>query len=111
MAEYGEWVRKGATLSDVTAKAEYGVDRRFIVEGINAGKIEYREGAVWGNPYIKVLRSQLEKYIEEKLGVDYLSRAKNRAELRKINKELSEIKKKQSALLLRKRELEGGLGK
>lgn len=60
MAEYGEWNRKGATLSDVTAKKEYGVSREFIVKGIRAGKLEYREGAVWGNPYLRVLRSQLE---------------------------------------------------
>src|SRR5450759_4514092 len=51
MAEYGEWNRKGATLSDVTAKKEYGVDRDFIVKGIRAGKLEFREGAIWGNPY------------------------------------------------------------
>ena len=34
MAEYGEWNRKGAILSDVTAQKEYGVTRDFIVEGI-----------------------------------------------------------------------------
>ena len=61
MAEYGEWNRKGATLSDVTAKREYGVDRDFIVEGIRAGKLEYREGSIWGNPYLRILRSQLVK--------------------------------------------------
>ena len=33
MAEYGEWIRKGATLSDVTAKKGYGVSRSFIIEG------------------------------------------------------------------------------
>ena len=37
MAEYGEWNREGATLSDKTAKREYGVDRDFIVKGIRAG--------------------------------------------------------------------------
>lgn len=31
MANYGEWNRKGATLSDVTAKTEYGVSQTFIV--------------------------------------------------------------------------------
>jgi hypothetical protein len=31
MAEHGEWNPKGATLSDVTAKKEYGIDREFIV--------------------------------------------------------------------------------
>jgi len=39
MAEYGEWNRKGATLSDVTAQKEYGVSRDFIVEGIKVGKL------------------------------------------------------------------------
>ena len=62
MAEYGEWNRKGATLSDVTAEAEYGVSRDFIVKGIEAAKLEYRPGAIWGNPYLRILRSQLEKY-------------------------------------------------
>lgn len=34
-----------ATLSEVTAQKEYGVSRDFIVNGIRAGKLEYREGA------------------------------------------------------------------
>ena len=38
MAEYGEWNRKGATLSGVMAQTEYGVNRDFIVKGIRAGK-------------------------------------------------------------------------
>ena len=46
MADYGEWNRKGAVLSDVTAEKEYGVTREFVVAGINAGKLEYREGSV-----------------------------------------------------------------
>ena len=68
MAEYGEWNRKGATLSDVTAHKEYGVSRDFIVKGIRAGNLEYREGSIWGNPYLRILRSQLERYIAEQLG-------------------------------------------
>ena len=55
MAEFGEWSRKGAALSEVTAEKEYGVTRNFIVKGIQAGKLEYRDGAVWGNPYLRVL--------------------------------------------------------
>ena len=61
MAEYGEWIRKGAVLSDVTAKKEYRVSRDFIIEGIKSGKLEYREGSVWGNPYFRLLRKQLEE--------------------------------------------------
>jgi hypothetical protein len=50
MAEDGEWTRKGATLSEVTAQTEYGITRDFIISGIRAGKLEFREGAVWGQP-------------------------------------------------------------
>ncbi len=46
---------RGATLSDVTARKEYGVDSDFIIRGINAGKLEYREGAIHGNPYMRGL--------------------------------------------------------
>jgi hypothetical protein len=106
MAEYGEWNRKGATLSDVTAQKEFGVSRDFIVKGIRAGKLEYREGVVWGNPYIKVLRRQLEFYIAEQHGADRLSREKNRTELRGVKKEMAVLKKRLGELETRKAELE-----
>jgi hypothetical protein len=106
MAEYGEWNRKGASLSDATAKKEFGVDQAFIVKGIRAGKLEYREGAIWGNPYIKVLRSQLERYIAEELGADRLRKNKNQTELRAIKKEIAVLKKRLDALQARKTELD-----
>ena len=111
MAEHGEWNCKGATLSDVTAKKEYGVDRDFIVKGIRAGKLEYREGAVWGNPYLRLLRSQLERYIAEELGADRLSSGKNRTELRKIQKEMTTLKKRLEELEAQKIELEHQMGR
>lgn len=106
MAEYGEWNRKGATLSDVTAQKEYGVGRDFIVKGIRAGKLEYRDGAIWGNPYLRVLRSQLERYIVEKLGAERLSSGKNQAELGKIKKEMADLKSRLDELQVRRTELE-----
>ena len=111
MAEYGEWNRKGATLSDVTAKKEYGVGPDFIVKGIRAGKLEYREGAIWGNPYLRVLRSQLEQYIAEELGADYLSSGKNQTELRKIKKETADLKKRLEELQARRTEIERAMRK
>ena len=111
MAEYGEWNRKGATLSDVTAKDEYGVSRDFIITGIEAGKLEYREGSIWGNPYLRILRSQLEKYIAEQHGFEYLMKVKNQAELRKIKKEIGELNKRLDALQRTKAALEAALKK
>ena len=57
MAEYGEWNRKSVTLSDVTAKAEYGVDLDFVIKGIQTGKLEYRHGSVWGNIILEFKKS------------------------------------------------------
>lgn len=106
MAEHGEWNRKGASLSDATAKKEYGVDRNFIVKGIRAGKLEYRQGVIWGNPYLKLLRSQLEHYIAGELGPDRLSTGKNQTELRKIKREMTALKKRLKELEAQRSKLE-----
>jgi len=106
MAEFGEWTKKGATLSDTTAHKEYGVNRDFIVNGIKSGKLEYREGVIWGNPYLRLLKSQLERYIAEELGSDYLVCRKTKTELCNINKEIAATKKKLAVLLKQKSEIE-----
>ncbi len=106
MAEHGEWNQKGATLSDVTAKKEYGVDRDFIVKGIHAGKLEYREGSVWGTPYLRLLRSQLESYIAQEIGGDRLFSVKRGTELRKIKREIISTRKRLKELEARRIELE-----
>ena len=106
MAEYYEWNRKGAALSDVTAQKEYGVTRDFIVKGIQAGKLEFRDGAVWGNPYLRVLRSQLELYIVAQLGSEYLVSKQSQTELRAVSKEIAYLRKKLAALEARKTALE-----
>jgi hypothetical protein len=98
MSEHGEWNRKGATLSDVTAEKEYGVTGDFILKGVRAGKLECREGAVWGNPFLKILRSQLEPYIAEELGSEYVASKKSLTELRAVNKEIADLRKRLIAL-------------
>ncbi len=106
MAEHGEWVRKGAVLSDVTAEKEYKISRDFVFQGINAGKLEFREGSVWGNPFFRILRSQLEAYIVEEFGQEYLAEVKGKTELRTVKKEITALKKKLKELEGRKAELE-----
>lgn len=110
MADHGEWTRKGATLSDVTAKAEYGVTEEFILQGIRDGRLEYRDGAIWGNPYLRLLRSQLEAYIAAELGEDYLQRSTHETELRQVKREIAKLNKKLKALQDRKKALEAALG-
>lgn len=105
MAEYGEWNRKGASLSDKTARKEYKVDQEFIIKGVEAGKLEFRYSSVWGSPFIRILRRQLEEYITSELGPEYLAKARGKIELQKIKKEMAEIEQELSALQTRKSEL------
>ena len=111
MAEHGEWSRKGATLSDVTAAKEYGVSRAFIVKGIRAGTLEYREGSTWGNPYLRILRRQLEQYLADELGGGRLAKEKSQTELRAIKKNIADLKKRLTQLETRRMQLEKALMK
>ena len=97
---------QGRSPQRADAEKEYGVTRDFIVKGIQSGKLEYREGAVWGNPYLRVLRSQLELYIAAQLGSEHLLSRKLQTELRAVNKEIAEHRKKLAALEARKAEIE-----
>lgn len=64
-----------------------------------------------GNPYLRVLRSQLEQYIAERQGSTHLKSTKMQTELRKIKKEIADLKKQLTALESRKAEIEQVLGK
>jgi hypothetical protein len=46
--EFGaeEWGRKGATLSDKTARSEYGLTQEEIYAAIDAGKLQHRSAAM-----------------------------------------------------------------
>ena len=89
-------------MSEGTAQNEYGVSREFILRGIRSGHLEVREGSGWGNPYFKILRSQIEAYIASELGTEYLSVKKCQSELRAINKKITELKRTLAALEARK---------
>ena len=60
---------------------------------------------------MRVLRSQLERYIAAQLGSSQLASTKSKTELRKVKKEIADLKKKLTALQIRKTELEQALGK
>jgi hypothetical protein len=55
-----EWGRKGATLSDKTARQEYRLTQDEIFAAIDAGKLQYRPAAMHGNPWLRLLRREVE---------------------------------------------------
>lgn len=92
-------------MSDKTASTEYGLTRNDIINAINEGKLQFREGSVYGNPFFRLLRSEVEKLVEEKIGKKFLLVVKSKTELKNINKELKELKFKVEKLEKQKDEL------
>lgn len=60
---------------------------------------------MFGNPYYKLIRSEVETLIDEKYGINYLKEKKIRKELAQTKKELKKLKTQVSFLELKKTEL------
>ena len=103
--EISAWAEKGATLSDKTAQKEFGLTRQEIVEAIRGGKLQYRENNIYGNPFLRLIRSEVEALVTEKYGKDYLKQKKIKTELAAINRTLRSLKIQTTSLEKRKAEL------
>ena len=105
-----QWQRKGATLSDRTARREYGLTQDEIVEGIQTGQLQYRQNSTHGNPFLRLLRQEIELLVRRKHGGDYLQGQQARTELAGIDRDLKKLKKQIAALEARKSTLLADLG-
>lgn len=99
------WFEKGATLSDKSVRKEFGLTQDEIIEGVENGKLHYRINSVFGNPYLKLIRSEVETFIAEKYGSNYLEEKKIKKELAQTKKELKKLRNQVTSLELRKAEL------
>ncbi len=97
-ANSAKWIEKGATLSDKSAKKEFGISQEEIQKAINEGILQYRINYVYESPYFRLLRSEVEAFVIEKYGKDYLEKNKIKNELAQINKELKRLKTRASYL-------------
>ncbi len=99
MELYGEeWARKGATLSDKTARAEFGLTQDEIIAAIRAGKLQYRPAAMHGNPWLRLLRREVEDLVSTRRGDRYLREWQARTELKRVNRELKQLRVQLAAL-------------
>ena len=106
-----EWQRKGATLSDKTARKQFGLTQDEIVQAIRSGSLQYRNGSMHGNPWLRLLRREVEALVKKKHGDDYLKGQQAKTELARINRELKRLKTQIALLEERKSELNASLGK
>jgi hypothetical protein len=112
MADFDDsvWQRKGATLSDKTARKEYGLSQDEIVRAIRCGRLQCRENAIHGNPFLRLLRHEVEALVEKKHGQRFLQGMQAKKELAAVNRELKKLKKQIGALEDRKSQLLADLG-
>ena len=100
-----EWGRKGATLSDKSAREEFGLTQEEIIQAIRTGEMQYREASMHGIPWLRLLRREVEDLVKKNYGVDYLVGRLARKELKHINSELRRLKIQVAELEERKAKL------
>ena len=103
------WAEKGATLSDKSARKEFGLTEEEIMEAIREGKLQYRENSLYGNPFFRLVRSEVEALVRKKYGTSHLEKKKIQTELVQVNKDLRMLKTKMGRLEKRKAELMASL--
>jgi hypothetical protein len=104
------WTFKGATLSDKSARKEFGLTQQEIYAAMRAGKLQFRESNMHGNPWFRLLRHEVEALVKEESGQGGLRRKKLEKELSDINKETRKLKARLKALERRRVELMKELG-
>jgi hypothetical protein len=105
-----EWGRKGATLSDKTASSEYGLTRDEIIAAIRAGKLQYRQNSTHGNPWVRLLRREVEELARTLGGESHFKEQQARTELAHVNREMKKLRTQLNGLEKRRAVLLADLG-
>ena len=106
-----EWQRKGATLSDKTAREEFGLTQDEIYDAIDAGTLHYRQAAMHGNPWLRLLRREVEALARTSHGDRYVNERQDKAELARVDREIRRLRAELAALGERRSKLSSDLGK
>ena len=99
------WSQKGATLSDKSARQEFGLTQQEIFAAMRAGKLQFRESSMDGNPWYRLLRHEAESLVRDKSGQDDLHKKKSQQELADLNTEARKITTRLKVIERRRAEL------
>ena len=100
-----QWHRKGATLSDKTARKEFGLTQDEIVEAIRAGKLQSRVSSIHGNPWFRLLRGEVEELVRANRGWGFLEERQAKVELAHVDSEVRRLRKELTKLEERRADL------
>lgn len=93
-----EWGRKGATLSDKTARREFGLTQDEILAAIDVGHLQYRVSSIHGNPWLRLLRREIEDLIAGTYNDREYRQRQAKAELACVYRELKQVRAQLAAL-------------
>jgi hypothetical protein len=93
-----EWRQKGATLSDKTARKEFGLTQAEVEAAIDAGQLQYRVGVIHGNPWLRLLRREVEELMETTHNDRDHRQRRASAELARVDRELKHLRAEVAAL-------------
>jgi hypothetical protein len=99
------WRQKNATLSDKSARKDFGLTQEEIFAAMRAGKLQFRQSNMHGNPWFRLLRHEVEALVREKGGQDHLHKKELQKELTDLNKEARKIKTRLKVIERRREEL------
>jgi septal ring factor EnvC (AmiA/AmiB activator) len=88
------WNAKGAALSDKSAREEFGLTQEEIHDAIRDGTLQYRQNHIHGNPYLRLLRKEVEALVTELRGSEVLAVQKLRTELKSVETQIRSCKSK-----------------
>jgi hypothetical protein len=100
-----EWRRKGATLSDKTARKDYGLTQDEILAAVDRGQLQYRVGYVHGNPWLRLLRTEVEDLLNTTHNDRQHMDRRAKAELTRVNTELKRLRTQVATLERRRADL------
>lgn len=100
-----EWGRKGATLSDKTARKEFGLTQDEIEAAIDADQLQYRVGVIHGNPWLRLLRREVEELMKSTHNDRDHRQRRARAALARVDRDLKKLRSELAALEKRRQEL------
>ena len=99
------WNAPGAALSDKSARKEYGITQGEIIEAVRGGKLQYRENHIHGNPYLRLLRNEVEALAKDLRGSEGFTRQRLVAELKSVETQIRSCKSNLSKLEKQKAQL------
>ena len=88
---------------------EFGLTQDEIYDAIDAGTLQYRQAYMHGNPWLRLLRREVEALARTRHGDRYVSEQQARAELTRVNREIRRLRTELAELEERRAKLSSDL--